>query len=307
MPCCESEKRIVLISVLYDNKKTWENHNKIEYIECMYIFEWIIQEEMDFFIIQLIQVSDSVLLVSNDLFFVAKMSRTKLIRYTTAQDEPMMIQSGKLFFEKCKGKRRSDYFGNNNPIVLELACGRGEYTVGLSQIYPNKNFIWVDIKGERMMMGIRNYKLWIENFRWEYNWGFKIQNLESPNIAFLRTIIHHIDRFFDEGEIDEIWIVHPDPRSKWHDERRRITSPRFLAMYAKILKSDGILRLKTDDDGMFEYSSEQFNQFGFHYIDSTRDLDQSPLAAHHHDIETHYGKLFKEEWRTIKYGIWRNN
>ena len=225
--------------------------------------------------------------------------RTKSIRYTAAQDEPFLIQSGKPFFEDCKGKRRSDYFSskgtsseeqNTNPIVLELACGRGEYTIGLSQVYPDKNFIGVDIKGERMMMGLKKWK--------------EEGNTDNKNIAFLRTIIHHIDRFFDEGEVDEIWIIHPDPRSKGHDERRRITSPRFLAMYSKILKPGGLLRLKTDDDGMFEYSSEQFNAFGFHHIESTRDLDQSPLLSDHHDIETHYGTLFKAEGRTIKYGVW---
>ena len=217
--------------------------------------------------------------------------RTKSIRYTAAQDEPMMIQSGKPFFEDCKGKRQSDYFQNNNPIVLELACGRGEYTIGLSQVYPDKNFIGVDIKGERMMMGLKKRK---------EEW-----NTDNKNIAFLRTIIHHLDRFFVPWEVDEIWIIHPDPRSKGHDERRRITSPRFLTMYENILKLGWFLRLKTDDDGMFEYSSEQFNVFGFHHIDSTWDLDNSPLLSDHHGIETHYGKLFKAEWRTIKYGIWQ--
>lgn len=217
--------------------------------------------------------------------------RTKSIRYTAAQDEPMMIQSGKSFFENCKGKWNSEYFKNDNPIVLELACGRGEYTVWLSQVYPDKNFIGVDIKGERMMMGLKKRK---------EEW-----NTDNKNIAFLRTIIHHLDRFFVPWEVDEIWIIHPDPRSKGHDERRRITSPRFLTMYENILKPGWFLRLKTDDDGMFEYSSEQFNVFGFHHIDSTWDLDNSPLLSDHHGIETHYGKLFKAEWRTIKYGIWQ--
>lgn len=231
--------------------------------------------------------------------------RTKSVRYIAAQDEPMMIQSGKPFFENCKGKRKSDYFKNNNPIVLELACGRGEYTVWLSQVFPDKNFIGVDIKGERMMMGIRNYKSWIINSRWESYLKSTIQNIEFPNIAFLRTIIHHIDQFFSEGEVDEIWIVHPDPRSKGHDERRRITSPRFLNMYKKILKSHGLLKLKTDDDGMFDYSNEQLKIAWFIYKDSTQDLDNSPLLSEHYGIETHYGKIFKAEGRTIKYSVWK--
>ena len=231
------------------------------------------------------------------------MTRTKSLRYTAASDEPLLIQSGKDFFENSKGRWRSEYFKNDNPIVLELACGRGEYTVWLSQIYPEKNFIGVDVKGERMMMGI---KKWKEEVEWSQT---------IPNIAFLRTIIHHIDQFFDPGEVDEIWIVHPDPRPKWHDARRRITSPRFLKMYDSILKPGGLLKLKTDDDGLFEYSIEQLAEYRdsgsrpewhwFELIDTTWDLDQSPLLADHHGIETHYGLLFKSEGRTIKYGVWK--
>ena len=223
------------------------------------------------------------------------MTRTKSTRYTAAQDEPMIIQSGKEFFTSCKGKWREEYFKNNNPIVLELACGRGEYTVGLSQMYPERNFIGVDIKGERMMMGLKE---WQENTWKDY---------PDTNVAFLRTIIHHIDQFFEQGEVDEIWIIHPDPRSKGHDERRRITSPRFLLMYEKILKTEWLLRLRTDDDGMFEYSTEQLKNHGFDSLESTRDLDNSSLAVDHHNIETHYGKLFKAEGRTIKYGLWKKH
>ena len=233
------------------------------------------------------------------------MTRTKSLRYNAASDEPLLIQSGKDFFENCKGKWWSDFFGNHNPIVLELACGRGEYTVWLSQIYPDKNYIGVDIKGERMMMGIKKYKSQIISDKWE---GIKLktQNWEFPNIWFLRTIIHHIDQFFHTGEVDEIRIIHPDPRPKWHDARRRITSPRFLAMYENILKPGGLLRLRTDDDGMFEYSLEQLWLSGrFELIDNTRDLDESALASDHHGIETHYGNIFKAEWRKIKYGVWK--
>ena len=238
------------------------------------------------------------------------MTRTKSLRYNAASDEPLLIQSGKDFFENCKWKWK-DYFGNNNPIVLELACGRGEYTVWLSQIYPEKNFIGVDVKGERMMMGIKKWKGEVE---WSQT---------TPNIAFLRTIIHHIDQFFAPWEVDEIWIVHPDPRPKWHDARRRITSPRFLKMYESILKPGGLLKLKTDDDGLFEYSIEQLAEYRdsgspqgiswsvspewhwFELIDTTWDLDQSSLLVDHHGIETHYGLLFKSEGRTIKYGVWK--
>lgn len=249
------------------------------------------------------------------------MTRTKSLRYNAASDEPLLIQSGKDFFENCKGKWGSEYFGNNNPIVLELACGRGEYTVWLSQIYPDKNFIGVDVKGERMMQWIKIWRQQAEsNKQQEKPWNLWLEAWCQPNIWFLRTIIHHIDQFFAPWEVDEIWIVHPDPRPKWHDERRRITSPRFLKMYDNILKPGGLLRLKTDDDGLFEYSIEQLREYKssivahdhsdtvaekkwFELIDTTWDLDQSPLLDDHHGIETHYGLLFKSEGRTIKYGV----
>lgn len=256
------------------------------------------------------------------------MTRTKSLRYNAASDEPLLIQSGKPFFENCKGKWK-DYFGNDNPIILELACGRGEYTVWLSQIYPNKNFIGVDVKGERMMMGIRNYKSKVINDKlddvWE-NSTLNTSNSTLPNIAFLRTIIHHLDQFFAQGEVDEIWIVHPDPRSKWYDERRRLTSPKFLRMYYSLLKPGGLLRLKTDDDGLFAYSCTSLSQrstddissrvlkelpaptqwaWKFELIENATDLYQSPLLAEHHGIRTHYEEIFVEQWRTVKYGKWR--
>ncbi len=222
------------------------------------------------------------------------MTRTKKIRFTAAKDEPLLIQSGKDFFEKAKGNRRADFFHNNNPIVLELACGRGEYSVGLAKVFPDKNFIGVDIKAERMMQGVKDYKDDSENNKKQNN-----------NIAFLRTIIQNLDRFFDHNEVDEIRIVHPDPRPKWHDERRRMTSPRFLKIYEKILKTWGILRLKTDDDAMFNYSCEKLEQSHFKILVDTHDLSSSILLSDHHNIQTYYENFFVSQWRTIKYGKWK--
>lgn len=261
--------------------------------------------------------------------------RTKTLRYHAALDEPMMIQpptwdrsptwdkSDKSFFQTCKWNRRKEYFNNNNPIVLELACGRWEYTVGLSQIYPDKNFIGVDQKGERMMQWIKVWRQQAEsNKQQAKDWSLRLETWSQCNVAFLRTIIHHIDQFFAPGEVDEIWIVHPDPRSKGYDERRRLTSPRFLRMYYEILKPWGILRLKTDDDGLFEYSLGSFASWSttdtsarmikelppltqwtwrFELIDSTTDLYQSPLFADHYGIRTHYEEMFVGQGRTIKY------
>lgn len=154
--------------------------------------------------------------------------RTKSIRYRDAQSHPLLIQSGKEFFDTCKGHWNTEFFGNDYPITLELACGRGEYTVGLAKHYPDRNFVGVDIKGERMMIGLKRYQESCD----------ENPHLPHAKIGFLRTIIHHLDRFFGEGEVADIWLIHPDPRPKGHDERRRLTAPRFLNLYHKILTSD---------------------------------------------------------------------
>ncbi len=231
------------------------------------------------------------------------MVRTKQVRYTAAVEEPLLIQSGKDFFDTCKGHWRSDYFHNNNPIVLELACGRGEYTVGLSQQFPEKNFVGVDIKAERMMLWIKNYKL--QTIDHHDDWTLTMHNSKSSNIAFLRTIIHHLDRFFAPEEVDEIWIIHPDPRPKWHDERRRLTFKRFVAMYYTILKPSGLLKLKTDDLWLYEYSLDSIAQDKRRTLISLTDnLHESPLLAEQYGITTHYEREAIAEGKTIKYAVW---
>ena len=251
------------------------------------------------------------------------MPRRKQSRYTAAEDCPLLIQSGKDFFTSCKGRWREEYFHNNNPIVLELACGRGEYTVWLSQVYPDKNFIGVDIKAERMMVGIQSYKSQVISCKWYGEWEnltLNTHNLALPKVAFLRTIIHHIDQFFAPGEVDEIWIVHPDPRPKNRDIKRRLTSPRFLAMYYSLLSDGGLLRLKTDDGDLFSYSVEEIEGMRDwknpaandgtgermrELVAKTDDLYNSPLLAEHHGIRTHYETMFVEQGRTIHYGVWK--
>ena len=232
------------------------------------------------------------------------MVRSKQVRYTAAVEEPLLIQSGKDFFDTCKGHWRSDYFHNIHPLVLELARGRWEYTVGLSQQFPEKNFVGVDIKAERMMIGIRNYQWWISDHRWEDNQS-TTQYVKTPNVAFLRTIIHHLDQFFAPEEVDEIWIIHPDPRPKWHDERRRLTFKRFVSMYYTILKPGGLLKLKTDDFWLYDYSLDSISQDTRRKLISlTDDLHQSPLLAEQYGITTHYEREAIAEWKTIKYAVW---
>lgn len=136
---------------------------------------------------------------------------------------------------EMRGKWREQFFKNDNPIVLELGCGRGEYTVGLGRMYPDKNFIGVDIKGARM-------------------WTGATESLREgmTNVAFLRTNIEIIDRFFAEGEVDEIWITFPDPQMK--KATKRLTSTWFLRRYGSFLKTDGIIHLKTDSNFLYTYT-----------------------------------------------------
>ena len=136
-----------------------------------------------------------------------------------------------------KGQWNSQFFKNNNPLVLELGCGKGEYTVGLAERYPNKNFIGIDIKGARFWRGAKTA---IEN--------------ELPNVAFIRAQIELIEHLFAANEIDEIWITFPDPQIKYKRTKHRMTNDTFLKRYKNILNADGIVHLKTDSEFMHGYT-----------------------------------------------------
>lgn len=140
---------------------------------------------------------------------------------------------------ELKGKWNSKYFNNNNPVVLELGCGRGEYTVNLASIFPEKNFIGVDYKGARLWRGAKT--------------AFEAKML---NVAFLRIQIQTIQYFFGTDEVDEIWITFPDPQVLKTGERKRLTSPRFLNLYRHFVKREGIINLKTDSEFLYEYTLE---------------------------------------------------
>ena len=136
-----------------------------------------------------------------------------------------------------KGNWKQGIFKNHNPIILELGCGKGEYTIGLAEMFPENNFIGVDIKGARMWRGAKT-----SNER------------KMANVAFLRTRIEFIDRFFSEDEIDEIWITFPDPHPGTRNSNKRLTSPWYLKKYIKLLKNNGIIHLKTDNVELFQYT-----------------------------------------------------
>lgn len=211
--------------------------------------------------------------------------RKKQQRFIDNQKNRNVIQEGKEIFETIKGKWQSDFFKNSNDIVLELACGRGEYSTGLGAIYRDKNFIGIDLKGNR---------IWI---------GSKKANLEGlDNVAFLRTQIDHLERYFEPDEINEIWIIFPDPRSKGSDVRRRLTNPKYLEIYKKLIKSGGIIHLKTDSTELFDYTLEilegRKDVDGLQY---TWELYKSKYADDHHGIKTKYEHQFSRQGYDIKY------
>tara|TARA_R110002096_G_scaffold136909_9_gene289913 strand:+ start:1190 stop:1876 length:687 start_codon:yes stop_codon:yes gene_type:complete len=191
---------------------------------------------------------------------------------------------------RLKGKWNSEHFKNNNPLVLELGCGKGEYSVGLARKFPNKNFIGVDIKGARMWRGSKTA---LE------------ENL--TNVAFLRTRIEFIASCFEKNEVDEIWITFPDPQPKEKKEKKRLTAPNFISEYKKFLKPNGIIHLKTDSQFFYEYSLGEAQRNNYSIIESTADLYGEQIAAMDKDtqeilsIQTHYEKLFKEKGHKIHY------
>lgn len=211
--------------------------------------------------------------------------KRKLERFKIIEERSNVIERSKDLYETIKGHWRRDYFHNDHPITLELACGRGEYSVNLARTFPEKNFIGVDIKGERIWKGST---LAVE------------QNL--ANVAFLRTPILLIENFFDPGEVDEIWITFPDPRPRKRDIKRRLTSPRYLDAYKRLVKSGSYIRLKTDNTPLFEYTLETIQERNDVYdLRWTTDLYNDELRPECFDIKTRYEEHFTALGERVKY------
>lgn len=184
-----------------------------------------------------------------------------------------------------KGNWGSAFFKNENPIVLELACGRGEYSIGLAQHYPLKNFIGIDIKGARIWKG-----------------ASQAISHQLSNVAFVRTRIELIDHFFATGEVDEIWITFPDPFPRPSKSNKRLVSAFFLNIYKKIIKPNGILHLKTDDDALYQFGLKSITDTdGFQIEFSSDNLYASTFSDTSLDIKTYYEKMHLELGKTIKY------
>ncbi|MBY0426262.1 MAG: tRNA (guanosine(46)-N7)-methyltransferase TrmB [Cytophagales bacterium] len=203
------------------------------------------------------------------------MARRKLQRFAFNEQAKNFLEEGKPLFNDIKGKWHSEFFKNNFPITLELACGRGEYTVGLATLYPSRNFVGVDIKGSRMWKASHHA---IEN--------------QMDNIGLLRTTIDFLDRFFAKDEVEELWITFPDPRLKEGTEHRRLTHPRYLDIYRKVLKSGGIVNFKTDNQVLFEWTLEVLKEQNIEILNCSFDLYNSPERPLAYDIQTTYEKKF---------------
>lgn len=212
------------------------------------------------------------------------MGKNKLKKFNEMKEMGCVFQYpwGRLQAEEfpLRGDWRS-YFGNTNPIVVELGCGKGEYTVELARRHPDCNYIGVDIKGARI---------------WR---GAKTATEEGlPNAAFVRTDIELIDRFFAPGEVAEIWITFPDPQMQ--KTRRRLTSPRFLNLYLNILQPNGLVHLKTDSPFLFEYTRRLADENALEVEASTSDLYGSGLADPTTSIKTFYEQQWLARGKKIK-------
>ena len=222
------------------------------------------------------------------------MSKNKLKKFAEMETFHNVFQCGAQEVETSAvlamaGHWRENYFKNDNPIVLELGCGRGEYTVGLAKRNPDKNYIGIDIKGARMWAGAKQAE--IEGI---------------SNVAFLRTNIEMLCRFFATDEVDEIWITFPDPQMK--KVTKRLTSTYFMERYRQVLRPDGVIHLKTDSPFLYTYTEAMVLENNYPIVVNTSNLyeaDASPKIEEAKCLQTHYEKQWLDRGLTIKYITWK--
>ncbi|MBS4062449.1 MAG: tRNA (guanosine(46)-N7)-methyltransferase TrmB [Bacteroidetes bacterium] len=215
-------------------------------------------------------------------------SKNKLKRFAENEtfDNLFQLSYEQLYQEDfhLKGKWSKEFFKNDNPIILELGCGKGEYTIGLARQKPDCNFIGVDIKGARLWRGLKTAHE---------------QNMK--NVAFLRTRIELINNYFSENEVSEIWITFPDPQPRNSREKKRLTSPRFLERYRHFLKKDGVIHLKTDSDLLYQYTMDSLEAHSNPVEYHTEDLYAIAEEMEVKQIRTFYEQIWLGQGLKIKY------
>jgi tRNA (guanine-N7-)-methyltransferase len=215
------------------------------------------------------------------------MAKRKLQRFAENLTFPHLFQP-KVHYPPSdflmKGKWHKEFFKNKNPIVLELGCGRGEYTVQMAEHFPEKNFVGLDWKGARLWRGAKT-----------------VQEQQMKNVAFLRIQIQYIEYFFAHEEVSEIWITFPDPQPQKTRERKRLTSEVFLNKYRNIIQPDGIIHLKTDNEGFYNYTLETLQNFNLPVHLQTDNLYESSFVDNVLSIKTKYELMFLEKGAQSKY------
>ena len=215
------------------------------------------------------------------------MPRIKLQRFADNANRPDIVEPGKPTYKQLLGRWRPEFFHNENPIVLEVGCGKGEYTVGLAQRHPEQNFLGLDIKGERIWRG-----------------STRAEALGLKNVGFVRLLAHQLSEHFAPGELSEIWITFPDPRPRDRDIKRRLTSPRFLNLYQALLAPGGVVHLKTDSAALHAYTLETLAQRpGAQVLVATQDLyaETGPAFEAAQAIHTHFEGKYRAVGVPITY------
>ena len=207
------------------------------------------------------------------------MGQKKLIRFDAIKQFENVLE----YPQDMAGKWHT-FFKNNNNIILELACGKGEYSVGLGKLFPNNNFIGVDIKGNRIWRGAKT-----------------ALDEGLSNVAFLRTQIDKINDYFSANEISEIWITFPDPQLRFSKIKKRLTHPKFLRMYQRFLKADGVVHLKTDSPDLYHFTKTVINLYGLTILQDEDNLYANENRSEVLKIKTHYEGLDIAQSNRIHY------
>ena len=207
------------------------------------------------------------------------MAQKKLQRFADLKTFANVLE----YPENMQGKWHS-FFKNENAIVLELACGRGEYTIGLAKLFAQQNFIGVDVKGNRMYIGAK-----------------KCLDEKIANTSFLRTQIEKLADYFTPGEVDEIWITFPDPQLRISKAKKRLTHPRFLRLYRQILKPSGVIHLKTDSPDLYYFTKKVIALYGLSLVEDCSDVYKQPQIKEELKIKTHYESLDIAQSNKIHY------